>query len=139
MLNDVESFQQYMAEEGKRWSGKRWGENVVMTTPIYTGTEALDPEPSDEDSWYYEIETLYDGAGNLVCEYISYFDFVHHMEFSGDDLFPITVYTAEHQRIGATIQGTLVEACIVLMILDGIIACIYYTFRVAKNKKAIVK
>lgn len=135
VLEDVESFQRYMAEEGKRWSENRWGLTPVMTTPIYVNGYEEELDTDHDDEGFYDIETLYDGNGNIVCEYISYFDFVCQMEFSGDELFPITVYTAKHLNTGVNIRGNLVVVCIVLMIADVIVGCLYYGLQVDKNKK----
>ena len=135
VLEDVESFQRYMAEEGKRWSENRWGLTPVMTTPIYVNGYEEELDPDQDDEGFYDIEILYDGNGNFVCEYISYFDFVCQMEFSGDELFPITVYTAKHLNTGVNIRGNLVVICLLLLVADVIVGCLYYGSQVEKNKK----
>ena len=133
---DVESFQEYMATEGKRWAEERWG-IPLSTVPVYdaegNSVEAIDPD--HDNAGFYDVETLFDGYGNAVCEYVAYFNFLKQMEFSGNDLFPMTVYTAEHYESAGNLQEILMALCGILLIADIIVGCLFYTYSVKKNQK----
>jgi len=137
VLEDVESFQTFMAEEGKRWWEERWGGSILETLPVYDSDIVY--EPNNDNEGFYDVDTLYDGYGQPVCTYIRYFDFVWQMEFSGNDLFPITVYTSEHYMKAASLNENLLWVSGILLGADIIAGCLYYTLQVKKNeKKAIV-
>ena len=139
-LEDVESFRQYVAEAGKHWTSEKYGVSVpISTTPADVTDEEPEEDPNKDHENFYDVEALYDGYGNFVCYYDSYFNFIMRMEFSGNDLFPITVYTAEHYVKAGALQEVLLSTLGVLLVADLVAGCLTYAYLANQNrKKAIV-
>ncbi|MBO5111174.1 MAG: helix-turn-helix domain-containing protein [Clostridia bacterium] len=144
VFEDIESFQAYVATEGKRWTEERYGTVAVITTPVVifdSESENVDvptEDPDHDSAGFYDVETLVDGYGNYVCEYVSYFNFIRLMKFSGNDLFPITVYTAEHYEAADNLVNALMAFCAIGLLADIVVGCVVYAQAAKENRKKAV-